>query len=572
MAKINGNEILFGANILTLKAEGTIGVIEIENGYRITVTDRDGTKSIDLFHGKDGGSPEDLKQYVDSRINEISKEVVNITTIDETYETVADLPTNKENGTRLVVLSEKAIYTWDANSDKWVLADTFRPHTLYCVLSGEKSGIYRYTMAKPYLVLAEQAAIEIANAYTDEKVDDTVPHMSAIDAKRIKAYEEDGGYYFSENNWKGFIGDEASGKFGCNRVYVERSKERGTYGMYALSYNDNPIYNAWYSKSEWSQRFAKEHPGEAFREPYDNEYPLLDSIVQRNKDGSVIVRLIPLDDREAVSLYYLKMVNKGFEEKLAELKSNYGDMLNEVYAGTEGLAYVLSSDGTHYICTGLGDVPTNSDIEIAGYIDGIPVTEIGSGAFNNKAIRSVRVPTTMNKFNYNAFGWSGAVGAVYVKDLAKWAVATFESSGTPVTANENPPKVYIKGRYLTELVIPEGVIKVNRRAFTHWKQFESLVLPTTVSYIDEMAFQYCKGFKSLTIPENVQTLSASSFGYCSALKEVRFKGKPSDLSIATFEGDTALTDIYVPWSKGAVEGENVKWGATYATIHYNSEV
>lgn len=392
------------------------------------------------------------------------------------------------------------------------------------------------------------------------------PSMHAIDQNRIKVYEEHGGYYFSENNWKAFIGDVASDKFGCNRVYVERSQDRGTYGMYALSYNADPIYNAWYSKSEWSERFAKEHPGESFREPYDNEYPLLDSIVQRNRDGSVIVRLLPLDDREAVSLYYLKMVTKSLEEKISEVQSNYGDMLNEVYAGTEGLAYELSADGKHYICTGLGDIPENSDIEIAGYYEGLPVTEIGGNAFNGKALASVRIPTTINRFGYNAFGWSGAVGVVYVKDLAKWATASFESSSTPVTANPTPPKVYIKGRYTTDLVIPEGVTYISRRAFMHWKQFKTLTLPDTVWLLDEMSFQYCQGLESVIIPASVERVEGSAFGLCSSLRSVTFEGKPKILSQTAFERDTSLTDIYVPWKEGEVAG--APWGATNAAVHY----
>jgi hypothetical protein len=37
-----------------------------------------------------------------------------------------------------------------------------------------------------------------------------------------------------------------------------------------------------------------------------------------------------------------------------------------------------------------------------------------------------------------------------------------------------------------------------------------------------------------------------------------------------FDGCTNLKDIYVPWAEGAIK--NAPWGATNATIHYNSEV
>ena len=427
-----------------------------------------------------------------------------------------------------------------------------------------------------------------ADGDNDTKIGKKLSLMSEIDAQRIKAYEETGAYYFSEANWEAFIGDEASGKFGYNRVYVERSKGRGSYGMYALSENAEPIYNAWYSKQEWAERFAAEHPGEEFREPYDIEYPLLDSIVQRQDDGNINVPLTPKNDRHAVPLKLLRETNDkiastndkiasmndkiastndkiaSMNDKIASMNDTIKGLQNELFAGTEGLAYTLSKDGTHYICTGLGDVPAGSDIELASYIYGVPVEEIGAEAFKDIEIASIRIPTTMKKYGKTAFGWSGPVGAVYIKDIAKWAASTFESSGTPVTAAH--PKVYIKGIYRTDLVIPDGVTVINPRAFVHWVQFTSLKLPETVAAIQSMAFQYCSGLESVTIPASVKGIYGSAFGYCSGLKSVTFEGTPTHIESYAFQNCTALTDIYVPWGEGEVLG--APWGAMNANIHY----
>lgn len=448
-------------------------------------------------------------------------------------------------------------YQWDikayavmttAEGDITVCKDAFN------IRKRQKPADYVYTETE---VISIETVVKKA---FDEARGDFVPRMRNIDQNRIKAYEEDGGYYFSESNWKAFIGDEVSGKFGYNRVYVERSKERGTYGMYALSENAEPIYNAWYSKQEWAERFAAEHPGEEFREPYDIEYPLLDSIVQRQEDGNIYVPLTPKDDRHAVPLKLLREMN----EKIASMNDTIKGMQNELFAGTEGLAYTLSKDGTHYICTGLGDVPAGSDIELASYIDGVPVEEIGADAFKNIQINSIRIPTTLNKFGSQAFGWSGPVGAVYIKDLAKWAAAAFESSSTPVTAAH--PKVYIKGIYRTDLVIPDGVTVIKTRAFVHWVQFTSLKLPETVTTIQSMAFQYCSRLESVTIPASVKGIYGSAFGFCSGLKSFTFEGKPTMIETTAFQNCTALTDIYVPWEEGEVKG--APWGASNASVHY----
>ena len=397
--------------------------------------------------------------------------------------------------------------------------------------------------------------------------DKSVPKMGIIDQERFNSYEEVGGYYFSEHNWKSFIGDPKDmNKYpGLNRAYVNMSRERGDYGMYSLSPYANPIYNAWYSKAEWAERFAKEHPNETFREPYDNEYPLLDSIVQRANTGHIYVPLYSTDSNHAVSLFYANKLRDEFITIIEDYNQKFIEMRDDVYAGTLGLTYELSADGKHYISTGLGDVPEGSDIEIAAYYEGLPVTEVAEGAFQNKTFTSVRIPTTITKFGRNAFGWIGKTNRVYIKDIAKWCKATFEASSTPVT--HSYPKVYIKGRYSEHLEIPEGVTSISPRAFMQWAQFKSITLPQTLKTIQSMSFQYCEGLESITIPTSVTTVDASAFGFCPALKTVAFEGKPSKLMPTVFEKDDALTDIYVPWSEGEVA--NAPWGAVNATVHYN---
>lgn len=378
-----------------------------------------------------------------------------------------------------------------------------------------------------------------------------VSRMSVIDEKRIKAYEEDGGYYFSENNWNKFIGEN-------NRAYVELYKDRGQSGMYALRETEQPLYNAWYSKEAWAERFAKEHPGEEFREPMDKEYPTLDSIAQRSGEGHLNVPLTPVNPTHAVPLNYV-----------AKLEKRLNALENEVYSGTEGLKYELSADGKYYICTGLGDVEEGSDIEIATYIDGIPVTEIASYAFERKALKAIRIPITINKLGER--GFSGAsVESVHIRDVGKWAEIAF--GGIYASPMKASTSVYINGRKKDELVIPDSVFKINNRAFAYWTQFKSLILPRWCSGIGAMAFQYMTGLETVTIPNGVQYLEASSFGYCTALTEVTFEGWPVSISVSAFEGCTNLQNIYVPWNEGAVPGEGTKWGASNATIHYNSEV
>lgn len=105
--------------------------------------------------------------------------------------------------------------------------------------------------------------------------------------------------------------------------------------------------------------------------------------------------------------------------------------------------------------------------------------------------------------------------------------------------------------------------------------FVNLELPGTITSVGNSAFNYNRGLKTCIISEGITSLTGGTFSNCTALEEVIFKGTPTSLGSASggssiFYNDTALRDIYVPWSSGDVA--NAPWGATNATIHYDSPV
>jgi hypothetical protein len=144
----------------------------------------------------------------------------------------------------------------------------------------------------------------------------------------------------------------------------------------------------------------------------------------------------------------------------------------------------------------------------------------------------------------------------------------------------------------TEFVIPEGITKIGKSAFSNHSTVETVTIPNSVTSIEGTAFSNCKALVNVKLSENCTSLGASCFFGCSsllnitipasvkqilnyafmdckALTSVVIKGK---LSFGTdvFDGCSNLKDIYVPWAEGAVSG--APWKATNATIHYNSEV
>lgn len=120
---------------------------------------------------------------------------------------------------------------------------------------------------------------------------------------------------------------------------------------------------------------------------------------------------------------------------------------------------------------------------------------------------------------------------------------------------------------LSSISINNAITEIKPSAFTHATRLATISFGIGVTVIQNNAFEYCSALTSVTFPAQLQTLKDWSFRYCSGLTTVKFLGTPTTVQNA-FVNSNNISDIYVPWSEGAVA--NAPWGATNATIHYNT--
>jgi hypothetical protein len=141
-----------------------------------------------------------------------------------------------------------------------------------------------------------------------------------------------------------------------------------------------------------------------------------------------------------------------------------------------------------------------------------------------------------------------------------------------ITAN-NPMKV---GQYaflglsgLKKVSCYDNIVSVDKGGFSS-TSLNYNYLPPNIETIGQDAFAQCRTLVFTEIPASVKTIGLDAFYNNSNLTEIRFKGTPTSLNSRTFQSCNNIKNIYVPWAEGAVA--NAPWGATNATIHYNSEV
>ena len=127
---------------------------------------------------------------------------------------------------------------------------------------------------------------------------------------------------------------------------------------------------------------------------------------------------------------------------------------------------------------------------------------------------------------------------------------------------------YCEGDIVVSYVKPEGGASDELAKKMITGEGNITELPSDITNIRDGAFYNCTNLALTSLPEGITSIGSYAFHSCTSLTTLTFKGTPTSISNSSFKDCTNLTNIYVPWAEGAVSG--APWGATNATIHYNT--
>jgi len=110
---------------------------------------------------------------------------------------------------------------------------------------------------------------------------------------------------------------------------------------------------------------------------------------------------------------------------------------------------------------------------------------------------NVAIPTTLESSGNFAFDFCDNLTNVYISDLAKWCAISFsEGENNPLCTKSN---LYVNGKLITNLTIPDDVKAIENNAFIQCSSIESVVMPQKVSSVGWFAFCNCKNLNSIFI-------------------------------------------------------------------------
>lgn len=151
------------------------------------------------------------------------------------------------------------------------------------------------------------------------------------------------------------------------------------------------------------------------------------------------------------------------------------------------------------------------------------VTSIGEDAFLScNGIKTLSIPGSVTYIGGEAFWDCSGLESVYISDLAAWCKIDYgyrvgDYNGNPLG---NGADLYLNGKLVTDLVIPEGVTEIEMGAFRGCTSIKTVVIPDSTTHIYWNVFENCCNLESVTFGSGLTNLYDMVFADCEKLKSV----------------------------------------------------
>ena len=220
-------------------------------------------------------------------------------------------------------------------------------------------------------------------------------------------------------------------------------------------------------------------------------------------------------------IYYKVVSSIDLTVEVTYRGNSYYSYSNE-YSGEVTIPRFVNYNNKTYNVIRIGDYAFKDCRQLASVQISEGIRSIGSYSFEYCTnLSSITIPVSLEVVDYFAFsGIRHAYLNVYISSIEAWCGISFDMADSNPLYNNN--NLYLNGVLVTDLVIPDGVKKIKKCAFSGYRKLKSVIIPNSVTEIGSSAFYYCLGLTSINIPEGVKSLDYHVFRDCSNLVSPTF--------------------------------------------------
>lgn len=143
-------------------------------------------------------------------------------------------------------------------------------------------------------------------------------------------------------------------------------------------------------------------------------------------------------------------------------------------------------------------------------------------------LKNITIPSTLISIGDRPFWGCYNLTNVYISDIDSYCKISYYSEDQSMShAMSYAKHLYLNGKIITDLIIPDTVTKIPAFAFSS-DDIKTVSIPDSVVSIGDYAFRDCVSMESITISDSVMRIGNYAFYCCYSLNNVNYTASAED--------------------------------------------